>query len=714
MTQALIGSLRVDLGMRTAAFEKGITDVQKRLKGVERNLKRTARKFQNAGRTMTIGLTAPLATLGVTATNAAIKYREAAAQVEQGLKTMGDASGKNLGQLKADAEALEKTSLFSRQDILQTVTANMLTFGNVSGDAFDRAQQAALDLSQRLGQDLKSSTIQIGKALNDPIRGVTALSRVGVQFTDDQRNMIKAMVEAGDVAGAQSMILSELEKQYAGSAQAAQDAAPGDEIQDAWNQFQLTLGEIIVKVLPPLTDALAKVIDKFNNLSPGMQKAIVVGGALVAAMGPLVAAFGSLIVPVGTLIAKISILIGAGGLPAVGAALAAWAAPFAVATGAVMALVAAFKILSPLIGSARKAASLLMEVERGGVGIRQSLAGATLQNADATRKSALAYIDEAKAAIAATQAARERQLEGARFAKALGTVPGAQAAYFKLMQAATESAAAINKTQEQILAVERGIAGMQDRLDLKPIEIEIKPIVSAPAPTGSIATTATQEAVSQSSASAARSAAKNTPADDINNALQESIDLVPIAQFELATLREGVELTGDAMQNAFQRGADAFTGLINAIKSGDIGSILEQGIGFLSQLFGKGGQSRGAGGSLGGIGQAFSQFAGMFDAGGKIPTGKWGIAGEYGPEIVRGPASVTSRAATARMMGGMTRAGSSMPPIRIAVEANDYFDAKVVGTSAQVTDARAPAHAQSTVARASRAAAKSSGRRITP
>lgn len=55
-------------------------------------------------------------------------------------------------------------------------------------------------------------------------------------------------------------------------------------------------------------------------------------------------------------------------------------------------------------------------------------------------------------------------------------------------------------------------------------------------------------------------------------------------------------------------------------------------------------------------GQAIGGFAGMFDNGGNIGSGQWGIVGENGPEIVKGPVSVTSRKKTAAMaasaMGG--------------------------------------------------------------
>ncbi len=47
-------------------------------------------------------------------------------------------------------------------------------------------------------------------------------------------------------------------------------------------------------------------------------------------------------------------------------------------------------------------------------------------------------------------------------------------------------------------------------------------------------------------------------------------------------------------------------------------------------------------------------FAGMKDNGGNVAAGNWAIAGEKGPEIVKGPATVVSRKDTAAMMGGNT------------------------------------------------------------
>ena len=144
-------------------------------------------------------------------------------------------------------------SIFSDDAILGAENV-LATFTSIKGDTFDAATQSILDVSQALGQDLQSSTIQVGKALNDPIQGITALSRVGVSFTDDQKNMIKAMVEAGDVAGAQGVILNELNKEFGGSAGAAVDTYAGQMkvLSEQFKDVQQSVGEALLPLLQKL------------------------------------------------------------------------------------------------------------------------------------------------------------------------------------------------------------------------------------------------------------------------------------------------------------------------------------------------------------------------------------------------------------------------------------------------------------------------------
>jgi len=339
---ALIGALRVDLGLDTAQFTEGLTSAQKELKKVGKSMQDLGGKLTNIGAGMSIGITAPIVALGAASLQAAKESKLAFAQVEAALKSMGSAAGRNAEQLKAQAAQLQATSTFDDDDILGKVTANLLTFGNVSGEAFDRAQQAAVDLSARLGQDLQSSAIQLGKALNDPVKGVSALAKVGVSFTEQQKAQIKAMAEAGNVAGAQGLILNELEKQYGGAAQAMRDATPEAATVDAWREFQETIGEVALKVLPPLTAILTRVLDGFNTLDPGLQTMIIGGAALAAALGPVAIGLGSVISVAGALLpvlAPVGAFLSAVLIPAAIATAPVWG-PIALGVAAVSAAIA--------------------------------------------------------------------------------------------------------------------------------------------------------------------------------------------------------------------------------------------------------------------------------------------------------------------------------------------------------------------------------------
>lgn len=112
-------------------------------------------------------------------------------------------------------------------EVIQSAQNMLLTFTNIGKDVFPQATEAVLNMSVALGQDAQSSAIQLGKALNDPIAGVTALQRVGVKLTDAQRDQIAAFVESGDIMSAQKVILQELETEFGNSARAAGDTFAG-------------------------------------------------------------------------------------------------------------------------------------------------------------------------------------------------------------------------------------------------------------------------------------------------------------------------------------------------------------------------------------------------------------------------------------------------------------------------------------------------------
>src|SRR5205085_9082709 len=103
--------------------------------------------FQSVGKARKAFVTLPLAGIDAAGIKEAQETASAMAQVKASLASMGPVAGRTAEQLKATSDALETKSLFEGDQILKQVTATMLTFGNVTGATFDRAQQAAVDLA---------------------------------------------------------------------------------------------------------------------------------------------------------------------------------------------------------------------------------------------------------------------------------------------------------------------------------------------------------------------------------------------------------------------------------------------------------------------------------------------------------------------------------------------------------------------------------------
>lgn len=202
------------------------------------------------------------------------KQEKAVAQVRQGLLTTGNSVGFTIDQLTDRASQLQSKTIFGDEEILQGVTAQLLTFTNIAGNQFDRTQTAAMDLATRLDGDLKSASIQLGKALNDPVSNLSQLSRSGIQFSDDQKQLIKTLSETGRLAEAQTVILDELEKQYGGSAEAAAKAGKGgwQNIANIFGDIQEKIGGVINKALEPLQPIIRNLAVGLDNNSELFEK----------------------------------------------------------------------------------------------------------------------------------------------------------------------------------------------------------------------------------------------------------------------------------------------------------------------------------------------------------------------------------------------------------------------------------------------------------
>lgn len=190
-------------------------------------------------------------------TRAAMKQEDAINRLNITLKATGYAAGFTAAQLLDQAKALQQVTRFGDETITAMQTM-LLTFKNIKGDEFKRATEAALDMATAEAAvsgravDLTATSIRLGKALNDPILGISALSRVGVQFTEQQKNLIKTLVLTGKTAEAQQVILTELEGEFGGMARDVNTASGA--LKQMWN----ALGDVAERIgqafLPGIKD----------------------------------------------------------------------------------------------------------------------------------------------------------------------------------------------------------------------------------------------------------------------------------------------------------------------------------------------------------------------------------------------------------------------------------------------------------------------------
>lgn len=253
----------------------GQRQVESALKSVGKNMNVTAAIAKAAG--AAIG-TAIVGTLALVIKNTSEADR-AMAQLNATIKSTGGAAGFSSSQIARMANDLQDVTAFGN-DAIMSMQSVLLTFTKVRGDEFRTATKSILDMSTALGMDLKGAAIQVGKALNDPIAGVSALGRAGVQFTAAQKETIAALVQTGKTAEAQRVILKELETQFGGAAEAARKTLPGA-LKALNNAFgDMFKSQAITEALRVEVEKLVNVFKDPKNIEAVQRFAVVVFGSL--------------------------------------------------------------------------------------------------------------------------------------------------------------------------------------------------------------------------------------------------------------------------------------------------------------------------------------------------------------------------------------------------------------------------------------------------
>lgn len=230
---------------------------------------------------MAKGIVAPLAAvtaaIGVKdflggAISEARESQKVGALTTQVIKSTGGAAKVTADQVGNLATAISnKTGI--DDEAIQSGANMLLTFKNIKNEAgkgndiFNQTTSILTDMSSVMGTEPKQAAIQLGKALNDPIKGISALSRVGVTFTDQQKKTIKSLVDGGKTAQAQKVILKELGSEFGGAA--AAQATAGEKAATSWANFKEAIGTAILPILDKLLGSLSTVTSWMTTNLPG-------------------------------------------------------------------------------------------------------------------------------------------------------------------------------------------------------------------------------------------------------------------------------------------------------------------------------------------------------------------------------------------------------------------------------------------------------------
>lgn len=159
------------------------------------------------------------------------------------IKATGGSAGVTAGQLRQYGDALALATLTNATEA-RKAEGILLSFRNIQNDIFFGALDRSQDLAAVMGTEMSAAALQLGKALNDPIANLSALSRAGVQFSERQKYVIKDLIETGDLLQAQTIIMAELERTLGGAAQAEAMGMAGavDSLSDSWGMLLSELG----------------------------------------------------------------------------------------------------------------------------------------------------------------------------------------------------------------------------------------------------------------------------------------------------------------------------------------------------------------------------------------------------------------------------------------------------------------------------------------
>lgn len=253
MLKEKLAEIYVDITGRLGKLRGALSSARNMVNRASQRLGRMAKRFALAAG---VAIAAGIAF----AVKAAMRQEEALTRLDVALRSTGHAAKLTKEELVEHAKALQKITVYG-DEAIQEMQALLLTFVNIRGEIFKRTTKAILNVSSAMKQELVPTALQLGKALNDPILGLTMLRRVGISFSDEQVKTIKALWNTGQEAKAQTLILDELKQQFGGMSEVITTAR--GRLRQLWN----VIGDVAERVgnllIPKIKEVALRTKDWF-------------------------------------------------------------------------------------------------------------------------------------------------------------------------------------------------------------------------------------------------------------------------------------------------------------------------------------------------------------------------------------------------------------------------------------------------------------------
>lgn len=256
-------SVKAIISAETSKFEKGMKEAQNSLKKVSTSIQGVSNLLKSAF--SVVGITASVGAVvnfGKQAVSSANEANEQFNILNNTIKATGASTWTTIEEMDELAKQYAKTTNYSVTEV-ERMQSVLLGFKNITDDMFVEASDAIMDMATVMGMDLTNAVQTVGKALDDPVRGLDSLRRQGFAFTDEQKEELAQLVENGEQIKAQKIILDELATTYGGASKAGQSAFA--QLQHQMDAFRENVGNKLMPAINEITSNMGKLVNEIND-----------------------------------------------------------------------------------------------------------------------------------------------------------------------------------------------------------------------------------------------------------------------------------------------------------------------------------------------------------------------------------------------------------------------------------------------------------------